>query len=69
MTLPFLDVGDGEEIIAFFRRHMTMPQRRLLMAERPLLYARMFPATARVSIVNQVRFELDQQDHNEGAPE
>jgi hypothetical protein len=38
-----LAIGDASELAEWFIYHMPMDLRRRLMAERPLLYARVFP--------------------------
>jgi hypothetical protein len=43
----------------FFLRHMTMDQRHLLMTERPLLYARIFPDVDRDQLIEIVRNAME----------
>lgn len=38
-----LGIRDTEELAEWLLYHITMQQRRRLMAERPALYARMYP--------------------------
>jgi hypothetical protein len=55
-----ISIADAEETALWFIKHMSMQQRRALMAERPLLYARLFPRAASGPILASVRFELNQ---------
>ena len=55
-----LGISDSQDFAAFFIRHMTMPQRGLLMAEHPILYMRVFPRANKDTIINRVRFALNQ---------
>ncbi len=51
---------DMEDVTAFFVRHMTMDQRERLMAERPLVYARLFPGASREVILRAVISSMPQ---------
>lgn len=50
-----MTAADAEDTAAWFIRHMTMEQRREFMSERPLLYARLFPALPAAAITGRVR--------------
>jgi len=53
---------DYEVVTDFFRQHMTMDQRRRLMAELPVQYKRMYPGVAPEVITDIVREALEPED-------
>jgi hypothetical protein len=58
MRAELAGAGDAEELAEFFIRHMPMDLRRRLMAERPLLYARVFPAVKPAILLARVAHGL-----------
>lgn len=54
-----LGIGDAEELAEWFLNLMPMEQRRKLMAERPLLYNRVFPGVKAGTILTHVADALD----------
>lgn len=47
-----LGIGDAETIAEWFVVHMTQEQRALFMAERPMVYHRLFPEV-RMSVITE----------------
>ena len=47
-------IRDMEEVAEWLLYHMSMEQRGALMAERPLLYARLFPGVSAEAILDVV---------------
>jgi hypothetical protein len=56
--LDSVSFGDTQELAEWFLRRMSMPERYKLMAEKPLLYARLFPEVKAATILDKVAEEL-----------
>lgn len=50
-----IGIREAEEMAEWLVYHMTMEQRRKLMAERPVLYAHWFPEASAIAITDRVR--------------
>jgi hypothetical protein len=54
-----LGIRDTEDLAEWFVYHLSMEQRAKLMAERPVIYARMYPHT-RDAVVEHVRNYIEE---------
>lgn len=54
-----MSISDAEELALWFKHVMTADQRATLMAERPLLYARIFPEVNKAELLRMVRESLE----------
>jgi hypothetical protein len=53
-----LSISDSADFAAFMLQLMTTDQRAKMMAERPALYARLFPGVDADVIISQVRAQI-----------
>lgn len=56
-----LSTGDAERLAEWFLHRLSMDQRHELMADMPLVYARVFPTVAPSMIADVVNVALDEQ--------
>jgi hypothetical protein len=53
-----LSISDADDLASFMMKYMNSEQRVRLMAERPALYARLFPQVSEETIISCVRAQM-----------
>lgn len=60
-----LDIGQANDLAAWFTAHLPMDLRHCLMAERPVLYQALFPGCPHDAILSRVAAALRSQEHDQ----